>query len=310
MFFNKGRKEGETNQDGKVTVIFDVTSEEFEARVLAASMEIPVIVDFWAPWCGPCKALGPLLEKLVQESGGKVLMAKVNVDENQDLAAALRIQSIPTVYGFFQGRPVDAFQGILPEGQLRAFIDRLIKAAGDAQPGALDIPAVLKEAAQALSEKDAALAQTLYGQILMQDEKNVAAYAGLVRTHIAASQIDHARQLVERAPPEIAKSPAFPEVRTALELAQSKPAGALEDLMEKVDKNPDDHQARCDLALAQFAAGQREEAVESLLEIMRRNRGWKEEEARKQLLKIFEAMGSADPLTIESRRKLSAVLFS
>ena len=308
LFGNQKTPQAATLADN--AIIFDVSGAEFEERVLKASMEKPVIVDFWAPWCGPCKQLGPILEAAVQAAGGAVLMAKVNVDENQELGAALRIQSIPTVYAFVGGRPVDAFQGAQPESQIKAFIDKLIQIARQMQPDALDIPAAMKAAAQALAEGHTDTAQGIYMQVLAQDEKNAQAYIGLVRTFIATGHIEQAAQLVENAPDEIAKASAFAEARTALELAQAKPDGSLADLESAVAKNPDDHQARYDLALAQFTSGQKEAAIESLLEILRRNRAWKEEEARKQLLKFFEALGHADPLTVESRKKLSSILFS
>jgi putative thioredoxin len=292
-------------------VIFDVGAADFEERVLKASMEKPVIVDFWAPWCGPCKVLGPILEKAVSEAKGEVLMAKINMDENQELAQALRIQSIPTVYAFFGGRPVDAFQGALPETQVKAFVEKIVQIARQASPDAIDIPEALKAAAQALAEKDLQTAQGIYMQVFSQDEKNVQAFVGLVRTLIAAGELEQAAQWVQNAPAEIAKDPTFAEAKTALELAQAKPpSGAVDKIAAEVAKNPNDHQARFDLALAQFTSGLKEEGIESLLEIIRRKRDWNEGEARAQLLKFFEALGPVDPLTVTSRRKLSSLLFS
>ncbi len=291
-------------------VIFDVGAADFEQRVLAVSMEKPVIVDFWAPWCGPCKQLMPVLEKAVAAAGGHVLMAKVNIDENQELAAALRIQSVPTVYAFFQGRPVDAFQGALPESQIKIFIDKLVKIAKENAPDAIDIPEALKGAAQMIAEGDLQTAQGLYAHILQQDPKNVQAYVGIVRVMIAAGQMEQAAEIVKNAPPEIANNPNFSEAKTALELAMNKPAGSNEALAKKVEAAPDDHQARFDLASAEFAAGNREVAIDHLLEIVRRKRDWNEDGARKQLVRFFEAMGHADPLTVESRKKLSSLLFS
>lgn len=311
MLFGKGKTEAPTALPQQNSVaIFDVTTADFEERVLKASMEKPVIVDFWAPWCGPCKQLGPMLEKIVQAANGAVLMAKVNVDENQELGAALRVQSIPTVFAFFQGRPVDAFQGALPESQLKAFVDKLLQVAKQAAPDAIDIPAALKGAAQSIADGDLQTAQVIYMQVLEQDEKNVQAYVGLVRTFIAADQIEHAEEMVKNAPTEIANNANFSEAKTALELAKNKPTGATAELAAKVQKNPDDHQARFDLAAAEFANGQKEQAVENLLEIISRQRSWNEEAARLQLLKFFEAMGHADPLTIQGRKRLSSLLFS
>lgn len=290
--------------------VFDVTTAEFEQNVIMASMQRPVIVDFWAPWCGPCKQLGPLLEKAVQAAGGAVLMAKVNIDQNQELAAALRIQSVPTVYAFFGGRPVDGFQGAVPESQIKAFIDKLVALAKQATPGALDIPAALQQGAQALAQGALPMAQQIYAQILAQDAKNAQAYVGLIRTYIAAGQIEQACAMVDHAPPEIGNQSAFAEARSALELAQMSPAAPLADLQARAEKNPQDLQAVYDYALGLYTAGQREAAIESLLSIVRKNRTWNEDAARKHLLKIFEALGPADPLVAEARRKLSTILFS
>jgi putative thioredoxin len=308
MLFNKPKNEEKTAS--AEDVVFDVTEAEFEQRVLLASMEKPVIVDFWAPWCGPCKQLGPLLEKTVQAANGAVLMAKVNTDENQGIAQALRIQSIPTVYAFFQGRPIDGFQGALPESQIKEFVDKVVKISLQAAPDAIDIPAALKQAAQAIVDKDFQTAQGLYSHILHQDKNNAHAYVGLVRTLIAAGVVDEAKQLVDNAPPEISKQSIFTEARTILEIAETKPAGSTDALLTKLAKDPKDHQARYDLALAQFANDKKEEGMDSLLEIIRSKRDWNEDAARVQLLKFFEALGPADPLTIQGRRKLSSILFS
>lgn len=295
---------------GTNAVIFDVGTADFEQRVLAVSMEKPVIVDFWAPWCGPCKQLMPVLEKIVAAVGGHVLMAKVNIDENQELAAALRIQSVPTVYAFFQGRPVDAFQGALPESQIKIFIDKLVKIAKENAPDAIDIPEALKGAAQEIADGHFETAQAIYMHILQQDEKNAQAYAGLVRSFIAAGQVEQAAQWIDNAPPEIANSPHFAEARTALELIKNKPATPADALQKKVDADPKDHESRYQLATVQFAEGRRTEAIDNLLEIVRQSRAWDEDAARILLVRFFEAMGHADPLTIESRKKLSSLLFS
>ncbi len=291
-------------------LIFDVTGPEFEQKVLHASMEAPVIVDFWAPWCGPCKQLGPVLEAAVMAAGGQVTMAKVNLDENQELAQALRIQSVPTVFAFFQGRPVDAFQGAKPESEVKAFVAQLVKLAKSSAPDAIDIPEALAMAAQALADEDFGAAQAIYAQVLSQDETNADAYAGLIRTYIAAGVNEQAQALIENAPPEIAKSSAFEAAKSALELAEASPSGSLEDLAIKVTRAPDDHEARFDLAMAEFTGGRKEEAIDNLIEIIRREREWEDEKARKQLLKFFEALGPSDPLSIKGRRKLSSVLFS
>lgn len=291
--------------------VFDVNTQDFETRVMAASMEKPVIVDFWAPWCGPCKQLMPVLEKVVAGAGGEVLLAKVNLDENPELAQALRVQSVPTIYAFFGGRPVDAFQGALPESQVQAFVDKLVQMARGAQPDAIDIPGVLKTAAEALAAQDLQTAQGLYAAVLQQDEKNAAAYAGMLRVFIAAGQLEQAQALAAQVPEDIAKNPAFAEAQTALELAVNAPdPSELKALEDKVAQNPQDMEAKCALAEVQFGAGQKEQAVATLLAAIEQDREWNEHEARKNLIRFFEALGNADPVTIQGRKKLSSILFS
>lgn len=310
MFFKQPEESAGQNVPPNEELIFDVSTTDFEARVMHASMEKPVIVDFWAPWCGPCKQLMPILEDAIKAAGGDVLLAKVNLDDNPELAQAMRVQSVPTVFAFFAGQPIDGFQGAQPPAQIQAFIDRAIQTARQAKPGALDIPEALKAAAQALADNDLNTAQGIYGQILGQDEKNVAAYIGLVRTFIAAGILDQAKSIVENAPEEIIKDPKFEEAKTALELALNAPSGDLSALENAVAKNPDDQQAKIDLAEAQFAAGQKEEAIETLLESISQDREWNEELARKTLLNFFKALGGSDPLAIKARKKLSSILFS
>lgn len=291
-------------------IIFDVNAQDFEQRVMAASMQVPVIVDFWAPWCGPCKQLMPVLEKVVTAAGGQVLMAKVNLDDNPELAQALRVQSVPMVFGFFQGQPIDAFSGVQPESKIREFVGKLVATAKGAQPDALDIDAALEGAAKALNENDASTAHAIYSQILQQDALNVAAYVGLVRCFIAAGQIDQAVAMVDNAPEEISKASVFAQARSALELAQIVPDSSLDDLAAKITKDKNDHQARIDLAQGLFAAGEKEAATDALLESIAIDREWSDGAARKELLKLFEAIGHADPLTLTARRKLSSILFS
>ncbi|MEZ5814683.1 MAG: tetratricopeptide repeat protein [Alphaproteobacteria bacterium] len=291
--------------------IFDVTAEDFETRVMAASMEKPVIVDFWAPWCGPCRQLMPLLESAVNAAGGEVLLAKVNLDENPELAQALRVQSVPTVFAFLGGRPVDAFQGVIPQSAIKDFIAKQVQTAKAARPGAVDIPETLKAGAQALAENDLQMAQGCFMQVLQQDDTNTEAFTGLIRTLIAAGQVEQAAAMAENAPEDITKDPGFAAARTAIELAQNTaPSGELKKLEEKAAKNLQDMEAQCALAEVQFASGKKEQAIETLLAAIAHDREWNEQEARKNLLRFFEALGHADPLTVAGRKKLSAILFS
>lgn len=290
--------------------IFDVGMNDFETRVIRASMDKPILVDFWAPWCGPCKQLMPVLEAAVNEANGDVLLAKVNIDDNQQLAQALRIQSVPTVMAFFGGQPVTAFAGAQPASEIKKLIASLVQMAKENAPGALDVPAALKGAGEALAAGDPSTAQAIYAQVLQQDENNADAYAGIARTFIAAGQLDHAQQFIDNAPDSVAKSSALAAVKTALHLARQSPGGDSAQYLKALEKNPADHQARFDLSAAQFAAGQKEAAMDSLLDIIARDRAWNDEAARKQLLKIFDALGPTDPLVAAARKKLSRVLFS
>jgi putative thioredoxin len=283
----------------------------FMADVVDGSRDVPVIVDFWAPWCGPCKQLGPMLEKAVREAKGAVRMVKINVDEAQELAAQMRIQSIPAVYAFFQGRPVDGFVGALPESQIKAFIQRLTQLGGG-EAGPSPVEEALEAAKQALAENDLGAASAIYGQVLAHEPGNVPATAGLARAHLMAGDVKRARQLIDAVPKDKAGAAEIASVRSAIELAEqaSKAAGELEPLKQRLARDANDHQARFDLAMAQYAAGNREQAVDELLEIVKRSRDWNEQAARKQLLKLFEAMGPTDELTVSARRRLSSILFS
>jgi len=295
-------------------LIKDSSDRAFMTDVIEASRSVPVIVDFWAPWCGPCKQLGPILEKAVLAAKGKVKLVKIDTDKDPMIASQLRVQSIPAVYAFFQGRPVDGFMGALPESQVKAFVEKLVKLAGSAGGDAGDIiEEVLAQAKEALEAGDIQTASEIYGEILAADPENVnaAAYAGLIRCLIATNDIERAKQMLDQAPESIAKDKELATIRSALEVAeQAANAGPIPELMEQVARNKDDHQARLDLALALFAAGKREAAVDELLESVRRDREWNEQAARKQLVKFFEAFGPTDPLTVQTRRRLSSILFS
>jgi putative thioredoxin len=290
-------------------LIKNSSTAAFMADVIDASNDQPVIVDFWAPWCGPCKTLGPALEKAVRDARGAVRMVKINVDENQELAQQMRIQSIPAVYAFKNGRPVDGFVGALSESQIKQFVQRL-STGGAKAPSPIDD--AVEMAKEAIAAGDHGRAATIFTQVLEHEPDNVEAIAGLARAYIARNELDRARQALDRAPKESAGNAELAAARASLELAEagSKAKGALGELKARIERDPNDLEARYELASALFAAGEREAAVEELLEIIRRNRAWNEEAARKQLLKFFEAMGPTDPLTVSARRRLSSILFA
>ena len=289
--------------------IKDGSIESFVEDVLEASATVPVIVDFWAPWCGPCKTLGPMLERLVKEAKGAVRLVKIDVDKNQELAAQMRIQSIPAVYGFVGGRPADGFAGALPESQLKAFIQRLTGGAAGQGP---TIAELLAEAQTQLNEGQPELALSIYQQILSEDETNAPALAGTMRCLLKLGHAEGARQLFDSLTPELQAQTDLAAAAKALELAEKagKSSGATAPLRGKLETNPNDHQARFDLAAALVAEGANEEAVDELLELYRRDRNWNEGAAKTQLLTLFEAFGHADPLTVASRKRLSSLMFS
>jgi putative thioredoxin len=286
--------------------------ETFAADVIEASREVPVIVDFWAPWCGPCKTLGPLLEKVVNEAKGAVRMVKVNIDENQEIARQLRIQSIPTVYAFKNGQPVDGFMGAIPEPQVRAFVQHLMgDEAAHAHGGPGHAEEVLAAADEAFAAGDLAMAAQAYAHVLQDEPGHPKAVAGLARCYLKSGDIERARKTLGLVKPDGANDEAIRAIDAELKLKENAPdTGDTAPLRAKLDADPNDHQARYDLAMALDAADKREEALDQLLEIVKRERKWNEEAARKQLVTLFEAMGPTDPRTIAARRKLSGILFA
>jgi putative thioredoxin len=287
-------------------LIKDATEASFMADVIEASKDVPVIVDFWATWCGPCKTLGPMLEAAVTAAKGKVKMVKVDVDQNQRIASQLRIQSIPTVYAFWQGQPVDGFQGAVPASELKAFIERVSALGGDG--GLAD---ALQAAEDMLAEGAAVDAAETFAAILGEEPENAAAYAGLVRAHLALGNLDQAEGFLAAAPAAIAKAKELDAARAQLELArQAANAGPEADLRAAVDANPNDHQARFDLAAALLASDKPAEAVDQLLELFRRDREWNGGAAKAQLFTIFDALKPQDPIVLAGRRRLSSMIFA
>jgi putative thioredoxin len=291
------------------TLIKNGTTATFMADVIDASRDAAIVVDFWAPWCGPCKQLGPLLEKSVRDQRGKVRLVKINVDENQELAAQMRIQSIPAVYAFKDGRPVDAFVGALSESQVKQFVGKLAAGAAAGPDPVAEAVALAKEAAAA---GDHARAANIFTQVLQHEPGNIDAIVGLTRAAIERKDFAKAKEFLGRVPPEHASHAEIVAARAALELAETgaKAAGKLGELKARAERDPQDHEARYELASALFAAGEREPAIDALLDMIKRDRMWNEEAARKQLLKFFEALGFNDPLSVAGRRRLSTILFS
>ena len=293
--------------DGAASKTKDVTTASFKADVLNASLKQPVLVDFWAPWCGPCKQLAPVLEKAVADAKGKVTLVKMNIDEHPQIAGQLGIQSIPAVIAFDRGQPADGFMGALPESQVRGFIERLV--------GPLDgaAEALIVEAEAAAGRGEADRAAELYAHVLAEDETNTKAIGGLARLHVEAGDLDQARAVLSMAAPAAPgkdPDPAIAAATAALHLAeQAENVGDLAPLQKALAANADDHQARFDLAVALNAKGERDKAADELLTIIKRQRDWNDGAARKQLLQLFEAWGLMDTSTVAARRKLSAIWF-
>ena len=289
----------------------DVTAQDFMAEVIEESQKRPVLVDFWATWCQPCKTLTPIIESAVAATNGKVRLAKVDLDQNQMLAQQLQVQSVPTVIAFVEGRPVDAFQGALPESQVKAYIDRVLDASGGA--GAEDqIASFLETAKEALANGDISQAAGIYSQIAQADQSNVAALTGLATCHIRSGNIEQAEQILAIIPPDKSEDSDVKAVKASIALAQEakEKAGQLAALTKTVADNPDDHAARFELAQAEFATQDREAAVNNLLHIIAADSSWNEGAAREKLLQLFDSIGADDPFVLKARRRLSSILFS
>ena len=297
----------EQNTDG--SVIKEVSEATFMQDVIEASKERPVIVDFWAPWCGPCKTLGPQLEEAVKAANGAVTMAKVNVDENQMIAGQMQVQSIPTVFAFSNGQPVDGFQGAVSASEIKAFVERVVAANGGEVENGLD--SAIASAEQMLNEGDIEAAMETFSAILEEDPSNLKAYIGLIKCHIAVDDLDQAEATLNGLPLEISQSPEIEPVHAQIELAkQARDAGPINELALLVEKTPDDHSSRFKFAQALHAAGQVEEAVDQLLELFKRDREWNDGAAKSQLFTIFEALEPNNIIVLNGRRKLSSLIFA
>ncbi|ADP69921.1 thioredoxin [Rhodomicrobium vannielii ATCC 17100] len=290
--------------DNTSDIIKNTTTATFVADVIEASHKVPVIVDFWAQWCGPCKQLTPILEKVVRASKGKVRLVKMNIDEHPEVAGQLQIQSIPAVFAFSQGQPVDGFMGALPESQVKAFVQRLIGPDADDAAG-------VEEAQRLFEEGDIAGAAQLYGAVLKNDRENADAIGGLSKCYVRLDDLARAEQVLSMTPPAKQTAEAYLSAKAALELAKkAEPSADTAPLEKAIAANPRDWDARFKLALALVAKGKREDALDHLFEIVRKDRAWNDDAARQQLVELFEAWGPKDPLTQAGRQRLSSILFA
>lgn len=290
-------------------LIKETTTQTFVKDVIEESRRQPVLIDFWAPWCGPCRQLTPMLEKAVRNAKGRVKLVKMNIDDHPQIPGQMGIQSIPAVIAFVNGQPADGFMGAVPESQLNAFIDKITK--GVPAAGEPNLTEILAEADAVLAEGDAEAAAQIYAEVLAHDATNIAALAGLAKCYMRSGAVEQAKQTLAMVPESKRNDAAVKAVQTAIELAeQAQSVGPIAELEQKVAANPLDHQARFDLATALNAMGKRTEATEQLLAIVKRDRKWNDDGARKQLVQFFEAWGGTDEATVEGRRRLSTILFS
>ena len=290
-------------------LIKDTTTQSFMKDVIEESKRQPVLIDFWAEWCGPCKQLTPVLEKVVRAAKGKIKLAKMDIDKHPAIPGQMGIQSIPAVIAFVNGQPADGFMGAVPESQLNAFIEKLTK--GVTAPGEPNIAEILQEAEAVLAEGDPAAAAQIYAEVLQHDSTNIAALAGLAKCYVTTGAIEQAKQTISMVPESKRGDAVVKAVQASIDLAEkAKEAGPIDELRAKAAADPKDMQARLDLAMAYWAGNQRQEAIDELLAMIKADRKWNEDAARQQLLKFFEALGFTDPLAVDGRKRLSTILFS